>query len=484
MGLLDRFRGTRVKEATQAQIATSGASGWGVPLGDPDLNELDGFRRAGSSSRREVPFWTRDRLVTHSIANYRVSPLGRAIIDTYTAFCVGDSGVRPQSDVPAVQAALDRFWNDPANAESPRAVSNASMTISNPMNETSSETAIETMVGDMSGVVRLSPVDPHQVKDVELWAGNPLWHDQLIVRDGEAQKPLQIVYRNDLTELREGQVLWLPSWHTSHFDRRGIPFMAPIIDWVDAYDQMLWNLVDRTKLARHIVFDVTLKGAEQKDIDKFIQDRGGVHAPASGTVEVHNDTVEWKPMQPALGSYEDTNTTRALMTQVAGGAGLARTWLAEPEGSNRATALTMAEPVRRRVGGVQNLWLGFMRELCAYQVDQLVARDRLPMTVDMNGRQVPTSEAFTMIGPEIAAADAQMKSAVLVNLGTGLGALVQAEILGREAAQKLAQKAYADFAGVPWDPSLDTILETAMNGDVDSAATNDEAAEMVAATEE
>ncbi len=365
MGLIARLLG-REAEATAQQIATSGAGGYALAADDVDANHLSHYRRAGAAGRRDVPYWTRDRLVTHSIAAYRTNPMARAIIDTYTTFCVGDSGVRPESDVDEVQRALDKFWGDPMNHLHEQDLLLRSYMLH-------SEKAIELMTGDISGVTRMSLIDTTRVRSVELLAGNPLWPSMLRIGtpgDDVIEKPIVMV--DDLTGLRKGEVLWSAGWRTSPFDTRGVPFLAPIIDWLDSVDEIMWNLVDRTALARHIVFDVTLEGAGPEEIKKFISDRGGTHAPKSGKTEIHNEKVDWNVMQPQVGSYEDANTQRQLLTQVSAGAGLARTWLAEPEGANRATSLTMAEPVRRRVGGVQDDWLRIMGELCRYQIDQLV----------------------------------------------------------------------------------------------------------------
>ena len=48
--------------------------------------------------------------------------------------------------------------------------------------------------------------------------------------------------------------------------------------------------------------------------------------------------------------------------------------------------------------------------------------------------EIPASQAVTITGPEIAAADAQMTAQVLLNLSTGLENLVNTGVLSRDAA--------------------------------------------------
>jgi len=76
-------RGDRATEATLEQLVVSGAAG-GQYAVDP-IDGDQGFRRAGSGSR-EVPQWTLEKQRAYSVAAYRLNPMARAIIDTYTSF--------------------------------------------------------------------------------------------------------------------------------------------------------------------------------------------------------------------------------------------------------------------------------------------------------------------------------------------------------------------------------------------------------------
>jgi hypothetical protein len=223
---------------------------------------------------------------------------------------------------------------------------------------------------------------------------------------------------------------------------------------------VLSNLIDRTALARYMVWDVTVEGG-QPEVEAFVAARGGTHVPPSGSVEVHNSSVTWKPQTVQSGAYEDAAANRSVLTNIASGTGLAKTWLAEPEDANRATSLTMAEPVRRRVGGVQKVWLAQETELVRYAVDRAVAAGRLPKVVEATDprtgavTQIPASQAVIVTGPEVAASDSQLTAQVLLNLSTGLEKLVQIGALSKEASAIAAQKAWEDYVGVPYVAKLD-----------------------------
>lgn len=448
------FAPRRVTEATPQQVVMAGGS-----LGSYGVDPIDqerGYRPAGSRGRREVPEWTRERARDYAVTAYRMNPMCTAIIDTYTAFCVGDSGVSPMCTNPQVKEAVDEFWNDPRNAlgRIQEIALRSQMLLG--------EKVYELMEGERSGVVRFSPFDPALIKDVTTHKGNALWPDKVILpplRDSDEDLVLRVSAVNDETGLREGNAIFWAPWRTLDTDVRGIPFIHSILDWLDSYDQVLSNLIDRTALARYAAFDVTLKG-DGADVNAYVTARGGTHMPPSGSIEVHNESVEWKPLQAMTGAFEDTKTNGAVLTNIASGAGLARTWLADPEDANRATSQTMAEPVRRRVGGVQRIWLDYQTELVRHQVDRFVASRRLPAMVEAidpkTGEkfELPASQTVVVTGPEIAAADSQIGAQILLNLSTGLEKMVQIGAMSRPAAEAAGRKAWEDYMGIPYRAEL------------------------------
>jgi hypothetical protein len=440
----------RSTEATLDQVIATGAAGgaWG---GDP-IDPENGWRRAGSAGR-ETPPWTQEKSRIYSIAAYRSNPMARAIIDTYTSFCVGDSGVTYQVTNPQVRDVVDEFWTDPRN----NLASIQDLMLRDQM--IMGETLLELLIGQASGAVRFSPIDTTAVADVTLMNGNPLWPHKVWCKVAGEPRGLTVAAVDDATGLRSGECMWWTPNKTLLTDQRSMPFLAPILDWLDSYDTVLSNLIDRTALARYLVWDVTVEGG-QTDVDTFVQNRGGTHVPRSGSVEVHNQAVKWEAKNVQTGAYEDTTAAKSVLTQVAGGSGLAKHWLAEPDQTNRATSMTMAEPVRRRVQGVQNTWLAYQTELVRFAIDQAVASHRLPATVDATDPktgeifQRRAAQSVIVTGPEIAAADAQITTQVLLNLSTGLEKLVKNNVMTQEAASVAARKAWEDYVGVPYTADL------------------------------
>jgi hypothetical protein len=450
---LRRVDAARATEATAQQRWATGASATGAGIVDPIDGDY-GFRAFGKRGPRDIPHRTRAQAQTDSIASYRANPMARAIIDTYVSFCVGDAGLTLTCTNDEVRAVAEQFWTDRRNhlAAGQELMLRDALILG--------EQLQEMMVGELSGICRRNPIDVTRVVDVDLRDGNPLWPESVSIRMPAGAEPIHVsvIDLDDVTGLREGEAFWWPWFKTLETDTRGAPFLMPVLDWLDSYDTVLANLIDRTALMRYFAIDVSIDG-DQGDVDDWIDQRKSRQVPRSGSVEVHTANVKLEPITASTGAYEDVKTNAAVLTNIAGGTGLSKVWLAEPEDANRATSLTMAEPVRRRIGAVQNQWLAQMTDMVRFAVDRAVAAGRLSRYVTIAGAggellSVPASDTVTVTGPQIAAADAKVTAEVLRALAEAFAKL-PTEVLSVEAKQIATQKAWEQFVGVPYRSELD-----------------------------
>jgi hypothetical protein len=369
------------------------------------------------------------------------------------AFCVGSTGVSLQINSEEVREVAEEFWTDDENQ-----LVNQELFLRDLM--IMGEQCFELMQGDNSGVVRINPIDVTNIIGITLRDGNVLWPDKVVYQYSMDKVEVRDIVRSneETNNLREGEAMFFAPWKTLLQDTRSTPFLMPILDQLDNYDQVMQNLVDRTTLMRYLVWDVSVKG-QPRDVQEYVENRG-TSVPKPGAIEFHNDSVEWKPMTAQTGAQEDSVANRSILTQIAGGSGISKPWLGDPEDANRATSLSMAEPVRRRVEGVQKVWTRYMTELVRFAVDRAVAAKRIPETVKASDQRTGTefdvaaSKAVSVIGPEIAAADAQINAEVMLNLGKSLESMVAIGALSRAGAQIAAKKAWEDYVGIPYTAEL------------------------------
>lgn len=445
----------RVAEASPAQRAAAGAVGYETwPTQGDRLVDSYGFQPWGRGrAGNDIPERTRNLARMDSLVAARTNPMGKAILDTYTGFCVGDTGLTVQCISDEVLPFVEQFRDDPRNAM---------VTGKERMFRTwflMGEMAQEMMVGDMTGVCRRNPIAVTRVKDVDHLGGNALWPERLwIEMPGQENLGLDVIQLDDVSGLRTGEVFWWPAFQTLETDTRGVPFLMPVLDDLEAYAQVLGNLIDRTALARYLVWDVSIEG-DDTDVEAYIAQRGHRMAPPSGSIEFHNKGVEWKAQTAETGSYEDTNTSKSVLTNVAAAAGLSKHWLSDPDDVNRATSMSMAEPVRRRIGSVQNEYIANQTEMYRFVVDRAVAANRLPAEVEVpkpGGGTItmPAAMTVSVTGPQVAAADAAVTATVLVSLSQSITEMVAAGLMSSEAGQVALQKGWSDYMGVPWRPEL------------------------------
>ncbi len=442
----------RAAEASPAQMMAVGAYSGSVGGFDP-IDGDRGYTKMGGG-QRAIPDHTIEKARAASVAAYRINPMARAVIDTMTAFCVGDSGLTLQISSESVREVAEEFWNDAENQ-----LFNQEMFLRDAL--IMGEQCFELMEGPESGVIRINPIDTTNIIAISLRDGNVLWPDKVHYQYGVNNVITKTLVRTneDTKGLREGEAMFFAPWKTLLQDTRSTPFLMPILDQLDNYDQVITNLIDRTTLARYLVWDVSIKG-QPRDVKDYVESRGTA-MPKSGAIEFHNDQVEWKPMTCPTGAEEDSIANRAILTQIAGGSGISKPWLGEPEDANRATSLSMAEPVRRRVEGVQKVWMRFMTELVRYAIDRAVANGRIPATVTASDPrtgeeyEVPASRAVLVTGPEIAAADAQINAEIMLNLAKSMESMVMTGVISHAGAKMVARKAWEDYMGVPFTPDLD-----------------------------
>jgi hypothetical protein len=105
------------------------------------------------------------------------------------------------------------------------------------------------------------------------------------------------------------------------------------------------------------LWEVELRGADRRAV--LARQAELATPPTPGSIVVHNDGEAWRAVQPSIDAQGAEPDGRAMRLMVAAGAGLPLHFLAEAEGSNRATAAEMGGPTLRRFERRQ-LYLGWV----------------------------------------------------------------------------------------------------------------------------
>lgn len=408
MSLLDRAR-------TALRVLREGYDPAGGNI-DPDDNL---YRRLTGGERDLTPM-AQDRAREVAFYLWERNPLAKRLTELMVDFVVGD-GIAFAAPDERVEAVIDTFWHDPAMRLDLRHrdfVRDLSIT---------GELAVRLFPGLRP---RIGYIGQERIKDVQQDPDNLLIDTAVVLRQtaGQPERTLRVANppADDPDDgLREGDVLYY-SVNRLTTGSRGRPDLLALADFIDGYDQVLWNTVERTGFLNAFVWDVTLTGADKAEVQEWIAAHPA--APAPGTQRVHNEKEVWDSKAPALGASEIETVARLVKNTVLGGAGVPEGWFGDGDSANRATLAAQGDPTYKMLAARQRYVRFMLEDLLAWVVDSAIAAGALPSSVD---------RTVVVMLPDPNDKDAKGIAGALQPLASALGSAVDAEFISTEHARRL-----------------------------------------------
>ncbi len=419
----------------------------------PQIDDDEHLYRGLGTAPRDLLGTTLTRAMNLSVALYRGNPIANRLIKIITSFLAGD-GFSIEAKNPEVGAVLDEFWLSERNQMQRRHKWYARDWLL--FGE-----GVHPVKADEAGNTTLGFIDPTTVVKVSREATNNMILTHVHVNKGLTTAetvPLEIVKTNDdLLEpgagLLAGEVFFFP------FERiaaatRGMPFLMPSLDWLDAYDQILWEHTERIKAIRAFFWDVEVQGGKRELIEA--KEQWGLAPPKSGSVRYRTSAMKVKAESPNLGAAEDVKSMTYILRHIATGGSVAPHWLGEPEDANRSTAEAMDVPVLRGLTDVQNDWKLNVTDMCRFAVDAKVTVGMLPRVLPeikrdgTAGELFPARELFEIVVPEIAGKKVSEAATSLAAVASAMVQLDMVGALGPELAQLVVRHMMPQL-GIPVD---------------------------------
>jgi hypothetical protein len=191
---------------------------------------------------------------------------------------------------------------------------------------------------------------------------------------------------------------------------RGFSELFNLADWIDVFDQMMFDFADKVRLTNAMVWHYVLTGGDEKSVNQF-KDNLTKNPPKQGGVYVTNEKVSMEPKTPEFHGADMTEIAGALKKYGMGGAGLPGTFFADGDDANKASALEMNAPAVKKFKGRQKNMNELLTGILNYVIDRAVQTGVLPKTIE---------RGFTLDFPEIAVKDLQKGAAVLQGIATAL----------------------------------------------------------------
>ena len=243
---------------------------------------------------------------------------------------------------------------------------------------------------------------------------------------------------------------------------RGRPDSLALIDWQDRLDQFFFDVMEYVALLRDKVWDLLVKGGDDKEIDKQIQTFIAAQQK-SGGVFGHNESLTLTAINPDLKAADIQSIFDTLLSLLSAGARLPVYMLGSGGDANLATATAQGSPTYRGLKTRQGIVRRMLIRILQYQVDCAVEAKRIPEYVtvmDENGEpkidklglplKVLARDAFDVQMPEISPRDTAAAAVTFSNVATAITALYSMKLLPLQTAVELEAR-ISELLGVEFD---------------------------------
>ena len=411
---------------------------------DIDLTAAQGgaayFRRITQSPADLSPL-IQTRMQELALYLYDKNPLAKRCLELIRDAVVGN-GFSVESKDTAAQEVIDRFWKDGVNDMSTR--------IHDGVLELGlyGELAILVFVNERSGHVRCVTVDPRTIEAAITKPGSPdvTLAIKIAGPTGTEERYVKVINENDsgmMIGAAPGETLTpgkgrvpVPYYTPEGLDpstrlvgcffeainktraaTRGRSDLLSVMDFVDMYDRLVFDEAERMSFLRAFVYDVEVKGADAGELLKKAMNEP---PPKPGSVKYHNENERWTAVTPQLGAQDGATTADLILSLIATGVGVPKTWLNGSMDVNKAMAYAMDDPAIRRLKARQNRVIMMIRRIVRFVLDQ----------AEMAGALKPAGDErhqFSINTPEISGRDLEKGARSLFSsiqaLGMGKAAL-------------------------------------------------------------
>lgn len=441
---------TRLKAESDERVRE--ALSVGLTRADQQLME-QGFRRLtsqGTYSARDLTPLAQDRMLALAYWLWESNPLAQWLIEVAVDFIWGEGG-KVESDVPEVQEILTRFWKDPVNQ--------LDLRMDSFIRELGlqGELCFPVFVNDVDGHARLGYVDPCEIEEVVTDPDNILIPVTVVLKAsaaGQRKRYLKVV-REDidrasmffglLMPTREGETdpisrhpydgsCLLFQVNKVSNARRGRSDLLSLIDWLDGYDDFLFNQLERGQVLDSFFWDATVEGATEEQLQEFVQRNSKIRR---GMVRAHNERVKWDVVAPDLKSQDKDTMARMLRGHMLGSRSLPEHFFGLGGEVNLATAKEMALPTIKRMSRRQKQVRCLIETLARFQLHQAIRKGVLRIQGELVSLPGPVEASIRVTMPELSLRDTGALATALSQLTL---ALAQAELQGwlqKETAARL-----------------------------------------------
>lgn len=424
----------------------------GAALEGTDQADEGKYRRFNQKNIRDLTPMQFSDIQKKAFYQWQRYPLASRMIEILTDFCVGeDLNVKIRTmkrtddeDVDTQkkdgQQVWDDFYEDPINR-----LDEDFATIVQDF-RLNGELVLPAFVNDVNGKVRLGYMDPAFIKEVKSVPMNAREIDILVMTPPEDTKniTLKVIRYDDVPnsptfgKLAGEAFFFRINYVTTQ--TRGHGELTQHLDWIDAFEQFLFGVLDGFDARNTFFYDLTMEGLKKEEIDKM-----SVPRPTTGEVKIHNEKAKWEIQTPDLKAVDASEATRLIRNFIVGTKGFPDHWFGEGSDVNLATAEVMSIPTVRMIKRKQKVIKNMLKKIAQFV---------LQCAVDKKAIALSDGEYFDI---EVSMFDVERKdSAVIgnafVQIVTALKVATQSGWVTDENAKKIID-GILGMLGVEVDPN-------------------------------
>jgi hypothetical protein len=420
--IVDRFFGAtieaKVKQRLKASSITDVEAGW--------------RRLTGQDVNRDLSPLTQDRMNEIAYYLWENNPMARWLIEIAKDFILAE-GLPYQAKEEEVQKYLDDFWFDPVNR--------MDLYLEKHVREhlIFGELCLPAFVAKQTGRLRLGYIDTSQIKEVITDPENIKIIIGIALKDTPGYDPR--TYKTILPEeadyviskkaqaMRRGYTdgeCFFNAINNVTNSPRGRSELLTVADWLDNYEQFLFDTSDKWRLLNTFFFDLEVTGGDEKTIKEQIN----AFVKKAGSVFGHNEKVKAEAKSPTLQAPDFAEGARLFRNHILGPFSYPEHWYGGGGDVNRATAVEMGTPTFKTLSSKQRYFKYILESIFDYQIERGLKSRYLKM---------PEEKAYDyeVIVPELSVKDVGKYSTVIGQVSTSLAIAQDRQWIDRETARKI-----------------------------------------------
>jgi hypothetical protein len=397
----------------------------------------EGYRRLTTEGqeqvRRDLTPMSQDLMLELAYYLYDTSGLVKRFVRDTKNFILGEGvtySVANDTNDGAVKQVLDDFWNDSMNQMDLRLDGRIEFL------GLLGEQCWPVAVNPHNGRVWVSYADPANIDTVytvrdfpEMTAGIKLKGSA-----GRSGKVLPAI-REEISMMRPeygclvGECFYF-AVNKPPNALRGRSDMIHLFDFINGFEEGIFDELDRIKLIKSFIWDVQLEGADDNQIKEFLRNN---RVPKSGSVRAHNERVTWTAVAPRMNQSDNKEFFNMMKTYLSACMNRPDSWLGSGGKAYQQEADLMGEPTFKDLGSRQRYVKYILEYMLRFVVDQAVLhkalskpKEKYQISVDM---------------PEMSSKD-------LKKIVDGLLSLAQALMIAEGQGWIIAETAGKIFANV------------------------------------